>query len=71
MSHQVSYDELMQKWARVLNEESAGAITDNHRKEVTAAFLENQEITLSEEGLRNERSNRTSLTSDATSTRNL
>jgi len=39
----VSYDKLMEKWAPVLNEESAGAINDQHRKAVTAAILENQE----------------------------
>ena len=49
-----SYDTLMEKWAPVLNEESAGTIKDNHRKAVTAAILENQEIALREEGLINE-----------------
>jgi hypothetical protein len=49
-----SYDTLMEKWAPVLNEESAGAIKDNHRKAVTAAILENQEIALKEEGIINE-----------------
>ena len=49
-----SYDTLMEKWAPVLNEESAGAIKDNHRKAVTAAILENQEVALREEGLINE-----------------
>ena len=44
-----TYDKLMEKWAPVLNEESAGAITDNHRKAVTAAILENQEQALREE----------------------
>ena len=38
-----SYDRLVEKWAPVLNEQSAGAITDNHRKAVTAVVLENQE----------------------------
>ena len=46
-----SYDKLVEKWSPVLNEESAGAIKDNHRKAVTAAILENQEIALREEGL--------------------
>ena len=46
-----SYDKLIEKWAPVLNEESAGKIQDNHRKAVTAAVLENQEIALKEEGL--------------------
>jgi hypothetical protein len=49
-----SYDKLMEKWAPVLNEESAGTIQDNHRKAVTAAILENQEIALKEEGIINE-----------------
>jgi hypothetical protein len=47
----VSYDRLIEKWAPVLNEESAGTITDHHKKAVTAAVLENQEIALREEGL--------------------
>jgi len=66
MSNQVSYDQLMEKWAPVLNEESAGAITDNHRKAVTAAILENQEIALREEGLLNETNNTTAVTSGVT-----
>ena len=49
MSVQVSYDKLMEKWAPVLNEESAGAIKDNHRRAVTAAILENQEMAFREE----------------------
>ena len=49
-----SYDRLVEKWAPVLNEESAGSIQDSHRKAVTAAVLENQEIALKEEGLINE-----------------
>ena len=44
-----SYDTLIEKWAPVLNEESAGKITDHHRKAVTAAILENQEKALMEE----------------------
>ena len=47
----VSYDKLIEKWAPVLNEESVGTITDHHKKAVTAAVLENQEIALREEGL--------------------
>jgi hypothetical protein len=35
--------QLMEKWAPVLNSESAPAIKDNYRKEVTAVLLENQE----------------------------
>ena len=44
-----SYDQLMEKWAPVLNEESAGAIKDNHRRAVTAAILENQEREMNEQ----------------------
>ena len=47
----VSYDKLIEKWAPVLNEESAGTIQDHHKKAVTAAVLENQEIALREEGM--------------------
>ena len=50
----VSYDKLIEKWSPVLNEESAGNIKDHHRKAVTAAVLENQEIALKEEGMINE-----------------
>ena len=49
-----SYDKLIEKWAPVLNEESAGTIKDHHRKAVTAAILENQEIAFREEGMLNE-----------------
>jgi hypothetical protein len=35
--------QLMEKWAPILNHESAPAIKDNYRKEVTAVLLENQE----------------------------
>jgi hypothetical protein len=44
-----SYDNLVEKWAPVLNEESAGKIQDKHRVSVTAAILENQEKALKEE----------------------
>ena len=47
----VSFDKLIVKWSPVLNEESAGNIKDHHRKAVTAAVLENQEIALREEGM--------------------
>ena len=62
----VSYDQLMEKWAPVLNEESAGAIQDQHRKAVTAAVLENQEQALREEGALMETNNTTSVTSGTT-----
>ena len=35
--------QLMEKWAPVLNHEGAPAIKDQYRKEVTAVLLENQE----------------------------
>ena len=44
-----TYDRLIEKWAPVLNEESAGSIKDAHRRSVTAAVLENQERVLREE----------------------
>ena len=44
-----TYDRLVEKWAPVLNEESAGAINDRHRKAVTAVILENTEKALREE----------------------
>lgn len=46
---QVSYDNLIEKWAPVLDETSAGEIKDHHRRAVTAAVLENQEKALREE----------------------
>ena len=46
---QQSYDTLIEKWAPVLNEESAGAISDYQRRAVTAAVLENQEKALQEQ----------------------
>ena len=49
MTPNTSYDKLVNKWAPVLNEETAGPITDNHRRQVTAAILENQEIAMREE----------------------
>ena len=62
----VSYDTLMEKWAPVLNEESAGAIQDQHRKAVTAAVLENQEQALREEGMIMETNDTTTVTSGTT-----
>ena len=61
-----SYDKLIEKWAPVLNEESAGKITDNHKKAVTAAVLENQEIALKEEGMIQEATNTTTTNTAAT-----
>ena len=51
MHNVISYDKLVEKWAPVLNEESAGTIKDHHRKAVTAAILENQELALREQSL--------------------
>ena len=61
-----SYDKLIEKWAPVLDEESAGKIQDNHRKAVTAAVLENQEIALKEEGMIQEATNTTTTNTAAT-----
>src|SRR6056300_700907 len=49
MNPSVSYDQLVEKWSPVLNEESAGEIKDSHRRAVTAAVLENQEAAFREE----------------------
>ena len=65
MQNTVSYDKLVEKWAPVLDEESAGKITDSHRKAVTAAILENQEIALKEEGMITEAAPANSTTSVA------
>ena len=51
MNNVISYDKLVEKWSPVLNEESAGTIKDHHRKAVTAAILENQEVALREQSL--------------------
>jgi hypothetical protein len=44
-----TYDNLVEKWSPVLNEEAAGSITDSHKRSVTAALLENTEKALLEE----------------------
>ena len=44
-----TYDNLVEKWNPVLNEEAAGSITDSHKRSVTAALLENTEKALLEE----------------------
>jgi hypothetical protein len=49
MQSPISYDNLVKKWAPVLNEETAGPISDHYRKQVTAAILENQERAMREE----------------------
>ena len=43
-----SYDNLIKKWAPVLNEETAGKIDNAHKRAVTAAVLENTEKALQE-----------------------
>ena len=47
----INANQLMEKWAPVLNEEAAGSIKDAHRKAVTAVILENQEKALREEAM--------------------
>ena len=49
-----SYDQLIEKWSPVLNESSAGEIQDHHRRAVTAAILENQEVAMREEQAQHE-----------------
>jgi hypothetical protein len=44
-----NFKQLIEKWSPVLNEESAGKITDMHRRAVTAVILENQEKALAEQ----------------------
>ncbi len=51
MEINVNANQLMEKWAPVLNEEAAGSIKDAHRKAVTAIVLENQEKALAEQGM--------------------
>ena len=65
MHNVISYDKLVEKWAPVLNEEAGGSIKDAHRKAVTAAVLENQEIALREEGMLNETNTNASVTGAA------
>lgn len=47
---EINYQSLVEKWGPVLNEESAGSITDRHKRNVTAAILENQEAAMIAEG---------------------
>jgi len=46
----MSYDQLTEKWAPVLNAKSAGEITDKYRKNVTAQLLENMEKDFAQSG---------------------
>ncbi len=43
--------QLQEKWAPVLESADAGAITDAHKRAVTAVVLENQEISLKEQSI--------------------
>ena len=49
MENTVNYESLVEKWAPVLNEETAGPIADRYKKQVTAAILENQERAMMQE----------------------
>jgi len=49
MQNLVNYSALTKKWAPVLDEESVGSITDRHRRNVTAAVLENTQDALTSE----------------------
>ena len=44
-----NFKSLMEKWAPVLNEDTAGKISDHYRRAVTAVVLENQEKALAEQ----------------------
>ena len=48
-----SYDRLVEKWSPVLNEDTAGKISDNHKRSVTAVILENTEKALGEQAAQN------------------
>ena len=66
-----TYDRLVEKWAPVLNEESAGKISDNHRRSVTAAILENQEQAFAKESsMLNEGPTNTNFSATAAGTAN-
>jgi len=45
----LNYDNLVAKWAPVLDEEAASPIADKYRRKVTAAILENQEQAFAQE----------------------
>ena len=66
----VSYDKLIEKWAPVLNEESAGTIQDHHRKAVTAAILENQERAFAEEAAQGQMLSEAAPTNNTTNAAN-
>ncbi len=60
---EINYESLVSKWAPVLNEESAGSIDDRHRRNVTAAVLENQERAMIAEGSQSQFLNETAANS--------
>ncbi len=49
MQQHINYQQLTEKWAPLLDHEGSGVIKDNHRRNVTAVLLENQEQMLQEE----------------------
>lgn len=65
-----SYDHLIKKWSPVLNEETAGSISDYHRKAVTAAVLENQEKAFMEEAAQTQSLNEAAPSNNTTSAAN-
>ncbi len=55
MQNQMPFNQLIEKWAPVLDDESASPITDHYKRAVTASILENQErVTEEEAGMLNE-----------------
>ena len=49
MQQNINYQQLTEKWAPLLDHEGSEAIKDQHRRNVTAVLLENQEQMLREE----------------------
>ena len=49
MQQNINYQALTEKWAPLLDYEGVDAIKDQHRRNVTAVLLENQEQMLREE----------------------
>ena len=49
MQQNINYQQLTEKWAPLLDHEGSDAIKDQHRRNVTAVLLENQEQMLREE----------------------
>ena len=48
MQQQINYNQLTEKWAPLLDADGIDKIQDSHRRNVTAALLENQEQMLRE-----------------------